>query len=427
MTFIVDFFTDYGFIIEMIAAIAILVWKQERKNKFLLRVTASILTLFLFAYLWDLLIDQTVISVIFRHTIISFMAMFGIVFSFRSGIWSSIFLVTIAWTIQHIAFEVGFFLRAYMDQITDPMYGIVLYILVAILVYSIAFILIGNKLKDEESLPLASSNKEIVLAVATLIIFASIFKNVFDFLIDRNNFFLLLAITSYDLISCFLVLFILFGILGKSRLERETTVLEHVLNMQNDQLASSKKNIDIMNVKYHDLKYLIASLDDKISNEELESLNNVISAYALYLKTGNEALDVILAEKRLQCEELNIKVNCIADGDKLNYIPAAEVYSLFGNAIDNAINAVQSVKQEERRVINISVKESMNMVSIVFENDFVGELKFEDELPVTTRENKMFHGFGMKSIKMIVDKYNGYMSVKVDNNRFVLSILLDQK
>jgi len=427
MSIIVEFFSNFGFIFEIFAAIAILVRKLDRRSKFILRVAFSILALFLFAYLWDLFIEVSVVSIIFRHAIISFLAVGGLVFSFKSGIWSSIFLVTIAWTIQHIAYEIGFFFRTYLDQIAYPDYGIVVYIFVAVIVYSIAFILVGDKLSADEYLLLARSNKDIIVTVATLIIFASIFKNVFDFLIDRNNFLLLLAITSYDLISCFLVLFILAGILRRSRLEHETTVLEHVLNMQKDQLATSKKNVDIMNVKYHDLKYLISSLNDKISSEELESLNNAISGYATYLKTGNEALDVLLAEKKLQCEQLNIKINCIADGEKLNYIPAAEVYSLFGNAIDNAMNAVQSVEQEERRVINISVKKSMDRISIVFENNFVGDLKFEDELPLTTKENKEFHGFGMKSIKMIVSKYNGYMSIKTDNNRFILSILLEQK
>jgi hypothetical protein len=355
------------------------------------------------------------------------MAVGGLIFSFKSGIWPSIFLVTIAWTIQHIAYEIGFFFRNYLEQIAYPNYGIIVYILIVVIVYSIAFILVGDKLSAEKYLLLARSNKDIIVTAATLVIFASIFKNVFDFLIDRSNFFLLLAITCYDLISCFLVLLILSGILRRSRLEHETTVLEHVLNMQKDQLATSKKNVDIMNVKYHDLKYLISSLNDKISSDELESLNNAIAGYASYLKTGNEALDVLLAEKRLQCEQLNIKINCIADGEQLNYIPAAEVYSLFGNAIDNAMYAVQSVEQEERRVINISVKKSMGRISIVFENNFIGELKFEDELPVTTKENKMFHGFGMKSIKMIVDKYNGYMSIKTDNNRFTLSILMEQR
>lgn len=427
MSIIVEFFTKYGFIIELFAAIAILVRKLGRRSKFILRITLSLLVMFLFAFLWDLLIGVTVVSITVRHAILSFIAVGGLIFSFKSGIWSSIFLGTIAWTIQHIAFEIGFFFRTYLDQIANPEYGILVYILIAVIVYTIAFFMIGDKLSGEESLPLARSNKEIILTVATLIIFASIFKNVFDFLIDRNDFSLLLAITSYDLISCFLVIFILFGILRRSRLEHETTVLEHVLNMQKDQLASSKKNVEIMNIKYHDLKYLISSLNDKISSEEIESLNKAISAYATHLKTGNEALDVLLAEKRLQCEQLNIKINCIADGEKLNYIPAVEVYSLFGNAIDNAMHAVQSVEQEERRVINISVKKSMDLISIVFENDFVGELKFEAELPVTTKENKLFHGFGMKSIKMIVDKYNGYMSVKTDNNRFILSILLEQK
>ena len=425
---IVEFFTNFGFVVELIVAIAILVYPIRRRNKFLLRLVATILALFLFAILWKLLINVTVFTVILRHIVLYFLSMYGIMFCFESGIWSSVFLGTAAFTIQHTAYKIGYLIRSYMDMhFSNAFLGIFFYILIIFVIYTFAFLFISNKLKDEENFLLKSSNKEIILIASTLILFTTIFQNVFEYLIDRTNFILLLSITSYDLVSCVLTLMLMFGILRSSKLYHEKKVLEHVLHMQQEQLDHSKSNIDIINVKYHDLKYLISSLNSKISNEDLESLNKAITVYDLYLKTGNEALDVVLAEKRLQCEPFNIKINCIADGEKLNFFQTSEVYSLFGNAIDNAISAVQKIENKEKRVINISVKESMGMISIAFENYFTGELEYKDELPVTTKENKAFHGYGMKSIKLIVDKYNGYMTVKTVNLKFILSILLSNK
>ena len=64
------------------------------------------------------------------------------------------------------------------------------------------------------------------------------------------------------------------------------------------------------------------------------------------------------------------------------------------------------------------------MVSAHFENYYAGELDFDDGLPLTTKSDKRYHGFGMKSIKMLAEKYGGYVSVKAEDGVFNLNILL---
>ena len=132
----------------------------------------------------------------------------------------------------------------------------------------------------------------------------------------------------------------------------------------------------------------------------------------------------MLAEKTLLCENKNIQFNCIADGYSLGFMRPSDIYSLFGNAIDNAIEAVERNADESRRCIGMSVKESKGMISAHFENYYAGELDFDDGLPLTTKSDKRYHGFGMKSIKMLAEKYGGYVSVKAEDGVFNLNILL---
>ena len=205
---------------------------------------------------------------------------------------------------------------------------------------------------------------------------------------------------------------------------QEMQLLEHMLHLQKQQLQTSKDTIDIINIKYHDLKHQLSMLEGRLSESELKELKDAISIYNLSIKTGNDVLDVILAEKSLKCWKKSIKLNCIADGQSLAFMRSSDIYSLFGNAIDNAIEAAQNLEDPDKRVISLSVKRAMDMVAIHIENYYKGVLSFENDLPKTTKKDARYHGFGFKSIKMIAQKYNGFMSFDASNNIFKLNILL---
>ena len=114
----------------------------------------------------------------------------------------------------------------------------------------------------------------------------------------------------------------------------------------------------------------------------------------------------------------------MADGSRLGFMNEAELYSLFGNAIDNAITAVRKVEDESRRYIGLNVSQLKGFVKVNIHNYYEGELNFSEEgLPLTTKADKENHGFGMKSIRYIVEKYGGTVSVKTEKGVFNLNIL----
>jgi sensor histidine kinase regulating citrate/malate metabolism len=101
-----------------------------------------------------------------------------------------------------------------------------------------------------------------------------------------------------------------------------------------------------------------------------------------------------------------------------------DIYSLFGNALDNAIESLLSVEDAEKRCIGMKVVVNNKILSIHFDNYCEKPLTFRDELPVTTKDDKNYHGFGMLSIDYIVKKYKGTMAVSVVENMFNLNILI---
>ena len=56
-------------------------------------------------------------------------------------------------------------------------------------------------------------------------------------------------------------------------------------------------------------------------------------------------------------------------------------------------------------------------------NCYEGELRFKDTLPLTTKKDSESHGYGMKSVKLLCEKYGGELSVSTDKNVFNVNIV----
>ena len=157
--------------------------------------------------------------------------------------------------------------------------------------------------------------------------------------------------------------------------------------------------------------------------ELIDDLQSSISIYDAKVDTGNKLLDVLLTEKSLYCEKNGINFSCMADGARLSFLSDGDLYCLFGNIIDNALEAVSKIEEKERRVINLVVKVKNDMLIVQQDNFYDGNLQFSDGLPVTTKNDKDYHGFGMRSIRMIVHKYDGEFTTYVKGDVFHLNVI----
>ncbi len=230
----------------------------------------------------------------------------------------------------------------------------------------------------------------------------------------------------YAVIACSLGIAMQFDLSSRNKLESQNEILEQLLHMEKQQHEMSKENIDIINIKCHDLKYQIQALEgidnENLRREKIEEFQKSVMIYDSMVKSGNDAVDLVLTEKSLICQKYNIKFTYIIDGKRLSFMNAADIYSLFGNALDNAIASVIR-EPEEKRIISLNVAGQQDMLFIHMENECSDELRFEDGLPVTTKEDKRFHGFGTRSIRYIAQKYGGEVEMSHQNGKFILDIL----
>ena len=232
-----------------------------------------------------------------------------------------------------------------------------------------------------------------------------------------------LAETLGAVVNCVFILAILFDVTDRDKARSEVQIMKEMMRREKEQYRLSKENIDLINIKCHDLKHQIQALRENASEQYIKKIEDAVMFYDSVAKTGNDVLDVILTEKTLLCEQNRIKFTCVARGEDLSFMDEMDIYSLFGNALTNAVESVLRVKDEDKRCVSLNVRTDDRILSVHIENFYEGEMRFEGGLPVTTKQDTDYHGFGMKSMDYIAKRYNGYMSVSAEDGIFSLDFV----
>lgn len=230
------------------------------------------------------------------------------------------------------------------------------------------------------------------------------------------------------IVMCFYALVLEYEMLYNRRLLAERMVMRRLMHDQMQQYEMSRQNIDAINIKCHDIRHQIRHLEEiggtrSVDKGTLADIAHQVSIYDSTMKTGNEALDTILTEKALIGEKDHIRLDCIIDGKALAFMRPADIYSLFGNAIDNAFDAVRELPENERE-ISLQIHRAAGMVTTHMENGFAGEVSFKNGLPVTTKGDKSEHGFGTRSMRSIVERYGGTLTMGAQDQTFYCNALI---
>ncbi|MCI9021483.1 MAG: GHKL domain-containing protein [Eubacterium sp.] len=212
------------------------------------------------------------------------------------------------------------------------------------------------------------------------------------------------------------------------RSQHELEHMEMILHSQYAQYQQSQETLDLIHYKYHDLKHHILALraeeDAQKRGEYLDRMEEEIKSYETQQHTGNSVLDTLLTSKSICCMKNGISLTIVADGALLDFMDVMDICSIFGNALDNAIEYEMKLADREKRMIHVSVFSQKNFLIIRVENYCEGVLEFKKELPVTTKADREQHGYGLKSVRHTVRKYGGEVDISLKDSWFGLKILI---
>ena len=189
---------------------------------------------------------------------------------------------------------------------------------------------------------------------------------------------------------------VLWSIYRRTALQAEKEIIVRLARERKNQYEFSRENIDMINRKTHDLKHQLQALamaTDDERRQQIEETSRAIGFYDAVVKTGNG-------------------------------IRVVDLYTMLGNALDNAIESTERLSDPERKVISLSILDQGNMLYIELENYFDGVLDIRDGLPQTQKMNKLDHGYGIKSIRSIVQSYGGRLDIHTEGQIFYLEIII---
>jgi hypothetical protein len=213
--------------------------------------------------------------------------------------------------------------------------------------------------------------------------------------------------------------------------EKEQMRVINALKEQQRRYELRKEAIELVNQKYHDLKNIMVSLisikelPDK-QKEWIQSLYNDIQPYESVCHLGNEVLDMIVSEKYTTCKNKDIRLFVSIDGAAFDFMRPPDLAVLFGNALDNAIEGAEQLADPRKREIIARTSAAENYLILRFENFFAHTLRWESGQLLSSKPNGVDHGFGLKSIRYVAEKYRGNLTIQAEGDHFALNILFER-
>ena len=182
--------------------------------------------------------------------------------------------------------------------------------------------------------------------------------------------------------------------------QKELYAMRHVLSSQYEQFRNYQESDEMLHMMQHDLKHQIEQ------------------------RTGNAVFDTILSAKLRKARQLDVRITCVADGALLNKLHVTDICTIFGNALDNALESVVMIPDPQKRLIHVSVSAQKNFIFINIANTLGTDLIESEDSLLTTKEDKKNHGYGLKGIRYAVGKYGGHVTYKAEDGWFRLNILI---
>lgn len=222
---------------------------------------------------------------------------------------------------------------------------------------------------------------------------------------------------------CAFMLIIYMNMFEAKEAKNELAIVMKLNESEHAHFLKLKQDMELVSVKCHDIKHFIAAAGAK-GGVDLAELSDAVKIYDTTIKTGNEVIDTLLAERSLYCNAHGINLTVIADASPLGFISVTDMCSLFGNLLENAVEAAEKVPEPGSRLININIRPVAGQVFFCVENSYAEEPVMRGGMPLSAKKSEAgYHGYGVKSVKMIAEKYGGNFTLSAKDGIFRVSIL----
>lgn len=295
---------------------------------------------------------------------------------------------------------------------------------IAIAIRIVSLIIIYEVLKNFKYK--IKANDCAVLSTVFMIGFAALMFSVYNVL----NLSKIPHILIFFSLTIFILIFLIVFLYSKNTMflrEQEQKDKMQIAQLQQQFAYYQEKLKDEEKVRsvYHDMKNHLLVLQRQINSPEtaemVEKLQSQVAMYEDYEHTGNDILDIILKEKSETAREKHIALSVTADLNDVDFIEPLDVSTIFGNGLDNAIEASEKLPEEQRAIL-VKAGRVQNFFSVLIENSCLQNREYTKQR--TTKSDDFLHGFGISNMRKAAEKYDGQLTIKCENEKFTLKILI---
>lgn len=418
-------YDSLGFVVELSIAAALLTRSEEHRVRFVARLAASAALTLAISQLACALLGTGWLNLI-RYAALLALVMGELHLCFELTWQEALYFGLAAYNVQHLAWRITYFMSSITGVSFFAAIPLNLIPLTAIeAAVSAAFLRSLRKNRDATINNLQLSAIVIVVIVSDLVLSYIPFVLDLDFGAERG------VADLYAVLCCALLLVLQSGMLQQSKLQSEQEALRTLWELDRQQSELTKRSVELINTRSHDLKKQISliladSANGDVDRRALDDVTAAIEDYDARAKTGNPSLDTLITQKNMQAKAQKTTLTCLIDGREFAYLGEIDLYALFGNILDNALEATAKVADPERRVIDLNATRQRNLLVVHCVNFFDGPAPKDSAggLPASSKTDAENHGFGLRSIRRVAESNGGNLEAYAEDGVFHLKVVL---
>lgn len=233
------------------------------------------------------------------------------------------------------------------------------------------------------------------------------------------------------LLMNFLIIYLYDSAKNKARQEQEALLLQQQNKFYMKQYDAMFKSQEGIRLLRHDMKGHMSAIKALLEQNEpikattyIEEVYQTLSSSRNRVESGNAVVDCILSSKVQEADQLGILIDYrIKVPPELNIAPF-DLGAILINLMDNAINAVKNLDSPSTNAIFLSLSYECGVLYITLQNQYSGELAYNNGRITTTHIDSKNHGYGLWSVQKAAEKYSGAVEIKSQNNCFIVDVLL---
>lgn len=346
------------------------------------------------------------------------------------AVFYSVLLVSISTFLEHIIiFIVSSFSNLYIAEYKSETILLTIEIIISKVIYFLVVMILLRFTKKDNSIvkvPIAFYIFPLITLVSVICFWYISLNQYLEF---KNQ--IILGIVSVLLFLATLFVFFSF----QTNAQKESKLL--LLQQEQDKIKTDITYHDILEKQNnnlrayaHDAKNHLSAIKNLNTNPEIEKyiskMSERLEEYGKVCHSGNHTLDVIIDKYVTESDINGINFEFDIKNNNLSGINSYDIVTILGNLLDNAIEAS---KKSINKTVSIETDFRNDFSIIIIANSCDKNPQLNDSgLPITTKSNKQLHGFGLKSVKKTIKKYNGDIAFYYDIavKQFIVTIMIEK-